>query len=120
LTEFPSLQELVQRELARRQESEDMFPALSFVVDDEHSATDVETAVKAIVERPATRLPSVSTSAAANVTPSSRPCGRFTRTGSFSPGRHAERPGLPSQVDEQADAAVLRAQERAAKLREGR
>jgi len=50
---FPSLQEMVQRELARRQEGDGQYPCLAFVVyDKRHGAlTDVEAAVKAIVEQ---------------------------------------------------------------------
>lgn len=49
MTGFPSLQEMVQRELARREDAQSIFLPFSFIVRDEPAAiTDVAAAVKAI------------------------------------------------------------------------
>jgi hypothetical protein len=47
---IPSLHEMVARELARRQEGDGKYPALSFIVNDEAGAmTDAEAAAKATI-----------------------------------------------------------------------
>jgi hypothetical protein len=129
---FPSLKELVEREIARRQEGDSTWPTLCFIVDDKNPSalTNVEAAVKAIVEQAEqgniTDRVHITSDVHEAVLAALRAVYPrrliLVRTFADSPMRYAEKPEVaegsaPSVAARIDDDAAARARDRLAKLR---
>jgi hypothetical protein len=123
---MPGLAELVQRELARREEGDGAHPVFVFTIDDAADAmTNVAEAAKAVIadadarQHEVTVTPAIADAVAKALRAAYPRRMIMLRTVVESSMRHAGRPETEGYHVE-TDAAVKRAADRLAQLREGR